>query len=366
MSKNVVADVIVVGAGAAGCSAARAFSERGADVVVLEAGPPAAAAPAALHAADYLAALTIDAWRWPGNYLRGLGVGGSTAINGMVTEWPSDDTVRRWAAVVPGDLTRSLQATWDLVSPHRVSADQRGTVDQALSAVAAQHQWLVRSLELCCSSQGQRRTAADIFLSGTSVVVSALSEATQIDLEHLCITLLDGTTLRGSRIVLAAGAHGSPALLANSGLDIAVPAQDHAVETIVLSGTGDMKCTYLSGIRVDIGSAWVLPLARTLPLRTPSSGALLVLGPDGPAVTRAATTLRTALTTAAAGPVPAGERVVFHAAASLPIGEVLGPYGEVPEAPGLQVVDASALPQLGPEGPWFSVAALARHCATES
>ncbi|MDH3684304.1 MAG: GMC family oxidoreductase N-terminal domain-containing protein, partial [Acidimicrobiia bacterium] len=89
-----VFDSLVVGAGAAGCVAARRLVDGGQRVLLVEAG--GSLRPPALSTIDAVAALGEDEWFWPGiealtdgraelvRYRQGRGVGGGTAVNTLV------------------------------------------------------------------------------------------------------------------------------------------------------------------------------------------------------------------------------------------------------------------------------------------
>ena len=68
--------IVVIGAGVAGCVAARTVADAGHDVLVLEAGP-GPDRPHALDALDHLGTVAASEWWFPDAPRRGRGVGGS-------------------------------------------------------------------------------------------------------------------------------------------------------------------------------------------------------------------------------------------------------------------------------------------------
>ena len=187
--------VYIVGAGVAGCAAAFTALELGYRVQVLEAGP-SGPLPAALRSPDLNRAGEAIDWWWSADYLAGRGIGGGSAINGMVVQTPAepDDEVR-WARrafdpspAVPGPLGRAVVG----------AAGDRAEVAQ-LS---------VRN--------GERQTAADLWLQPhdrLSVSVDSLVRPSRVS----------DWVEAGDTVLVAAGAMRSPGLVGAP----ALPAKDH-------------------------------------------------------------------------------------------------------------------------------------------
>lgn len=103
-----IADVVIVGSGAAGATAARVLAEAGLEVVVLEEGP---AVPAAELRPDFHSG-QARVWRDGGAQvargralmplLQGVCVGGSTAINGAIIHRIPETILGGWLKADPG------------------------------------------------------------------------------------------------------------------------------------------------------------------------------------------------------------------------------------------------------------------------
>lgn len=258
---------VVVGAGAAGCVVAARLAEAGGEVVLLEAG--GSVAPAAIREPDFLAAVAEPGWTFPGPFTRGRGLGGSSAVNGMVVTPGDEDPA--WPVRVP-------------VEP--VTVRELGPVDRALLA-AAPDATTVRLTR----RDGRRVTAADAYLHDAEVDVRAASEVTAVELvgrRAVGVRTSGDEVIEGDRVVLAAGAIGSPALLLASEIDtpgVGEGLQNHVGLPVTLRlwpGIGDVAETVVIGAALRREDLQVLSMNRLSPDR-PGEAMLLatVMAPTG-------------------------------------------------------------------------------------
>jgi choline dehydrogenase-like flavoprotein len=193
---------IVVGGGAAGCVvAARLADGAGNDVTLLEAGE--ATGPRAASASS-LADLASPGAVWDGGYVRGRGLGGSSRING---------------GVLSGEVP-------DWLPTETPADDELGPLDRALLAAAPE-----ATRALLGRREGRFVSAADV-LAGTLVAdvlpgdahrhrTSTATTVMRVLIDGrraVAVELADGTTVEGDRVVLCAGAIGTPLLLERSGV----------------------------------------------------------------------------------------------------------------------------------------------------
>lgn len=223
---------IVVGAGSAGCVAARRLCDAGHDVTLIESGPPLlpAAVPSAISGDDSFAALEV-----PGRvhvdvtakrtatgpetiYLRGRGVGGSSAVNAMVALRGDTDRYRSWGW---DDVDDAWQRV--LIPANRPAPVELGRIDRLLLRAdsAAEIAPLTRR-------DGRRVTAAEAYLwplAATAGERFRVRDGCTVDRVSFDdagaatgVVLADGTPIAADAVVVAAGAIHTPAILQRSGL----------------------------------------------------------------------------------------------------------------------------------------------------
>lgn len=252
------ADVVVVGSGAGGAMAARRLARAGADVVVLEEGPTPSteefrtADPLDRFATYYRDAGATAAVGLPPVLLPiGTGVGGSTIVNSGTCYRPPHAVLRRWrdaeglALADPEALGPRFDDVERTLGVAPVPAGVMGRNGEVLLAGAAALGWdagpLERAAPGCggccqCSIGCPRGAKAGVHLNALPQAAAAgarLVGGVRVD---RVLTddrgggggalgvrgrRPDGTAVevRAPRVVLAAGATETPALLARSGLD---------------------------------------------------------------------------------------------------------------------------------------------------
>lgn len=265
---------IVVGGGAAGVVVAAGLSaDESAEVVLLEAGADHGAGAVAGDRGPFFGdpdrVVTYPVRRQPDRtaepYALGTGLGGSSLINGSI--------------VVPGGPGGDGRHAIPLESPERI-----GPLGAALLAADARAERL-----LLTTGGGRRVTAADAYLRPVSdrpnldVVTGASVHRVILDGRRAVgVATTDGRTFGGDRIVLTAGALGTPVLLLRSGVDapgIGHHLQDHPAVAIVLAltqhepGADDERFHDIT-VATTTASHQIIALERTDPVG--AYGALIV------------------------------------------------------------------------------------------
>ena len=230
-------DWLVVGGGTAGCVLASRLSETIADhVTLIEAG---AERPSAT--ASYLDDLATPGAVWDGlvardgggptrPYPQGRGLGGSSAVNGGVLALAHEDPLRDRV----------------LISEEQPEPSELGPIDRAMLAAASD-----ATVARLARRGGERLNAATAYLDvardrvNLDVVTGSLVERVILAGRRATgVALADGTVLHADRIVCAAGAIFTPALLMRSGVEvggIGAGLRDHVgrVVELTLRGAGE-------------------------------------------------------------------------------------------------------------------------------
>ncbi|MBA3605099.1 MAG: GMC family oxidoreductase N-terminal domain-containing protein [Actinomycetota bacterium] len=205
---------IVVGAGAAGCVVAGRLAEHGAHhVTLLEAG--AGSTPAAIRANSFFDALALPGRTFPGPFQRGRGLGGSGAVNGMIATMGDPGQYRVWGWTdAPEAFTRIR------VPVEPAALNELGILDRALQTAAPDAE------RVPLTRRDRRRvTPADAYLTAASAERLTLrTDASVVALvldgrRAVGVRLAAGDVVEADRIMVTAGAIGSPALLLRSGID---------------------------------------------------------------------------------------------------------------------------------------------------
>jgi choline dehydrogenase-like flavoprotein len=250
-----VAEIVVVGAGAAGCALAGRLAARGADVLLLEAGG-AERPPEVRDVASLAATVPGHPWNWSYQALLrtdapvvvpcGRGLGGSTAINGAVWTWAVPADADGWG--VPGWTYADLlpyfvRAEHDL-DEHGPRHGAAGPIPVRRPAGALRHPTVDRFLAAAellghpvepdknaggppgagtvpsnCVD-GVRVDAATAYL-GPDVRVRTGAVVERVLLRAgraIGVELAGGEIVEAGEVVLAAGAVASPHLLLRSGI----------------------------------------------------------------------------------------------------------------------------------------------------
>ncbi len=230
------ADVVVVGAGAAGCVVAARLSERRErSVVLLEAGPDR---DVTTDVSSFLDVMRAPGRTWPditavrtpqqrpSPYIRGRGVGGSAALNAMVMTVGEPDDYDEWERVY-----QCVGWSWRDVRPwfRRVDLPLRRARRRELGPLSAAVLSSVSGAErarLTRAADGRRASVSEVYLeparrrSNLHVRPHALVDRVLFDGRRAVgVCLADGETIEAATVIVCAGAVHSPAVLLRSGVD---------------------------------------------------------------------------------------------------------------------------------------------------
>lgn len=265
-------DVVVVGAGASGLATAARLADRGAAVLVLEAGvdfrttdlAPAWRSPNAVQ--PYLSGASAE-FLWPGlmaertdnqepaPYARGRGVGGSSIVNGQIAIRPPANDFDEWAAggckgweyaEVVAYLSRlendldfgdaSYHGASGPTPIYRTPVPKWGAVDSALRSAALESGFAWADDVNAPGATGvspypynaldfRRVTANDAYVEPRREMANLhIRSRAVVDTVELqggratSVVLVDGTKIRGDQIVLSGGVVGSAEILLRSGI----------------------------------------------------------------------------------------------------------------------------------------------------
>lgn len=226
------------------------LARTGATVVMVEAGPPSPLPSALRHGDIEMGGPDrLPDWYWPSvgvrtpglgtrnRYLLGRGLGGGSAVNGMVLSAGTTDDYRRWVPWLEryghgSSITPWLSRVLSMVSPERPGPDP---VSRHFDEVVGRRWGFAGgpdSAELdamgvlsvaVARRRGRRFTAADAYLSDATAPVQVLTDSPVRTITHrrgrvTGVEMADGRRLGANRVVVAAGSIHSPALLMRSGL----------------------------------------------------------------------------------------------------------------------------------------------------
>ncbi len=263
--------VIIVGAGTAGCTAAARLSED-ADrrVILLEAGPDNGHDPA-LQSVNWIDALghrdafypDLLASKTVGGvaklYQRGRGVGGSASTNAMLAlpglpldydnyaeryglhRW-SWDQVQPWFAQLKPTLTRSTESEQTPVDRALLRSGAELGLPDAVDAYTPEDG---SALLYRTADRTGRKSSLELWLNPArdrpNLEIRPDSQVDRLLLDGRRVRgvrLVDGTEIRGDKVILCAGTFETPCILLRSGIDlpgIGQGLQDHPAASIYFS-----------------------------------------------------------------------------------------------------------------------------------
>lgn len=273
-------DVLIVGAGSAGCVLADRLSARGTHVTVLEAGPDVGER-AAVRGPSFFDAISEPDLLWPEliarrtpqqeprQYGRGRGVGGSSLVNAMVGLWGEVDDYDAWdrdfgcakwswrdvepyfrrieVPLAKADTGSSTRLGTALVDACRTLGWDLHRGPYPLGGLGRD----VGPAMLTRDGGGRRVTAADAYLrrarTRDTVTIRPDTLVDRVIIEGRRargVVLADGSEVPASTVIVCAGAIHSPAILLRSGIDrpgLGLGLQDHpsAPITVALRQPGD-------------------------------------------------------------------------------------------------------------------------------
>jgi choline dehydrogenase-like flavoprotein len=365
---------VVVGAGSAGCVVARRLAETpGYRVTLVEAGP--GMLPDRMRGASFFDALAEPGWTFPGSFVRGRGVGGSGAVNGMLATRGDVRQYETWG------WTDAVDAFDRILVPRELAPESElGPLDRALLAAAPD------AAPVPLTRRGGRRvTAADAYLTAAPPTLTVLADTavTRVVLDGrraVGVELGDGSTIDGDAVVIAAGALGSPELLAGSGVVVTglgermrnhpavavtlrladdVDVDKHGLVTATLLRRDDIEIVPLNHLGPGNDRVAMLLVVLMTPSGRDDRGQL----DDGVELARdllAHPAFGRLVTDVSVGEQPAG---VYHATTTCAIGVVVDDVGAVVGYDGLYVADASVFPELPSTNPYFPTLMLAERLA---
>ncbi len=369
---------VVVGGGSAGCVVAGRLAEAGHHVTVVEAG----AAPPPVRV-SFLDTLAAPGAVFPGPAVRGRGLGGSGAVNGMVVTRGDPDQYAAWGWT---DAAAALGRVKVPIEP----AAPLGPVDKALLA-AAPDATVVR----LTTRGGRRVTAADAYFDQVPVELATGVPAARLEVvggRARGVRLTDGRVVGADAVAVAAGAIGTPSLLRASGLthpEIGAGLRNHPGLPVTLHLRADVDPHGLvtgaillrDGIQVTSmnhlgphlpGEAMLLALSlETSSLGSVEPGAVVRYELDD-GDRRRVDELRVVVEELLATPpftdAVAGYTVdppggVHHWASTCRMGVVVDGDGRVDGLANVYVVDASAFPDIPRANPYLPTLMLAERLA---
>lgn len=343
-------DYVIVGGGSAGCVLAARLTERpNTTVLLLEAGPDWRAIDAAvemrsLNPSHVIGTEKFDQFQWPtltasrvdGQrqrlFWRGRGLGGSSAINGIIAIRPVPDDWNRWAQpgwdhedVLPALCRLEADADFGTEAFHgadgpvpifRMPRDQWGPVDRALSD-GAEHLGYGTCVDHNAPTgtgvspyainadplTHERVTTNDAYLEtirdrpNLTIVGEALVDRVLLDDTNQAVGVRvriddEWRSVDAGEVLLAAGAVHSPAILLRSGigpkmgLPVGEGLQDHANAVLVLDYHPDKGpttpddrhtncCVRYSSDLADAGENDMMIVSMNRSPRTHESGLLV-------------------------------------------------------------------------------------------